>query len=105
MGVCKCQGSERWLSNEVYRNQASGFTNNPLGLDTSLCSYSTGADLVLLPVLPQLLGVSFQQLTVDAQIVVQFMLRGVITQDSFPGRLTQHPTLVGIGQGGQDFVN
>jgi hypothetical protein len=36
MGVCKCWESERWLSNEVYRNQASGFANNPLGLDTSL---------------------------------------------------------------------
>ena len=28
--------SERWLSNEVYRNQASSSANNPLGLDTSL---------------------------------------------------------------------
>jgi hypothetical protein len=43
----------RWLSNEVYRNQASGLANNPLGLDTSLFSYSTGAGFVLFPITPQ----------------------------------------------------
>jgi len=36
------QGSERRLSSGAYRNQASGFTGNPLGLDTSLRSYSAG---------------------------------------------------------------
>ncbi len=60
IGVCKCWGSEpfdlaqdeRRLSSEAHRNQASGFTNNPLGLDTSLRSYSTGAGLGLFPMLP-----------------------------------------------------
>ena len=60
IGVCKCWGSEpfdlaqdrRRLSSEAYRNQASGFTNNPLGLDTSLRSYSTGVGLGLFPMLP-----------------------------------------------------
>ena len=52
IGVCKCWGSERRLSSEAYRNQATGFTNNPLGLDTSLRSYSTSAGLGLFPMLP-----------------------------------------------------
>jgi hypothetical protein len=42
-GVCKCWWSERRLSSEAYRNQASGSANNSLGLDTSLHSYSAGA--------------------------------------------------------------
>jgi hypothetical protein len=37
--------SERRLSGEAYRNQASGSVGNPLGLDTSLRSYSAGAGL------------------------------------------------------------
>jgi hypothetical protein len=35
--------SERRLSSEAYRNQASGPVEDPLGLDTSLRSYSAGA--------------------------------------------------------------
>ncbi|MFQ5856638.1 MAG: hypothetical protein ACE5LU_13455 [Anaerolineae bacterium] len=31
------------MSSVAYRNQASGFTGNPLGLDASLRSYSAGA--------------------------------------------------------------
>ena len=38
-------GSERRLSSRAYRNQASGSVSNPLGLDTSLRSYSAGAGL------------------------------------------------------------
>jgi len=53
-GVSKSWGSEpfdwaqdkRRLSSVAYRNQASGFTDNPLGLDTSLRSYSTTTRLV-----------------------------------------------------------
>ena len=41
--VFKSWESERWLSSEAYRNQASGPTDNPLGLDTSLRSYSASA--------------------------------------------------------------
>jgi len=44
-GVCKGWGSERRLSSRAYRNQASGLAGNPLGLDTLLRSYSTGAGL------------------------------------------------------------
>ena len=36
--------SERWLSSVAYRNQVSGSLHSPLGLDTSLRSYSAGAD-------------------------------------------------------------
>ncbi len=54
-GVSKSWGSERRLSSKAYRNQASGSTDNPLGLDTSLRSYSAGAGLGLFSTLPQLL--------------------------------------------------
>ena len=55
LGVFKSWGSERWLSSKAYRNQASGSTDNPLGLDTSLRSYSAGARPGPFSTLPQLL--------------------------------------------------
>jgi hypothetical protein len=51
-GVCKCWGSERWLSSETYRNQASGvvcstrlvsirrFAPTRPALDSSFSQYS-----------------------------------------------------------------
>jgi hypothetical protein len=48
-------GSERRLSSEAYRNQASSSMGNSLGLDTSLRSYSAGARGAPFSVLPQLL--------------------------------------------------
>ncbi len=55
-GTSECWESERRLSSDLgrvaqsvsrpaYRNQASGSVDDPLGLDTSLCSYSAGAGL------------------------------------------------------------
>ncbi len=45
--ISKSWESERRLSSVAYRNQASGSTDNPLGLDTSLRSYSAGAEPAL----------------------------------------------------------
>ena len=48
-GRIQMRGSERRLSSVAYRNQASGSTGNLLGLDTSLRSYSAGAEPVPFP--------------------------------------------------------
>jgi formylglycine-generating enzyme required for sulfatase activity len=81
LGVFK-SWSERWLSSEAYRNQASGSTDNPLGLDTSLRSYSTGAGLVLFSMLPQLLYAPVRLLMASLMLVG---LGGCLPQDTSPG--------------------